>query len=46
MTSRKAMEHIGGRLTPRIDMAAIPSGPVAHVVYAIARADFAAGPLS
>ncbi|MXO61322.1 GNAT family N-acetyltransferase [Altererythrobacter salegens] len=44
--SRKAMEHIGGRLTDQIDMTDTPNGPVAHVVYEITRESFATGPLS
>ncbi len=44
--SRKAMEHIGGRLTDRIDMTDTPNGPVAHVIYEISRQDFAQGPLA
>ncbi len=44
--SRKAMEHIGGRLTDRVDVTETPDGPVRHVVYEIDRASFASGPLS
>ncbi len=44
--SRKAMEHIGGRLTDRIDVTETPEGPARHVVYEIDRASFASGPLA
>lgn len=39
--SRRAMEKIGGVLTPREHMA----GPIRHVIYAIDSAGFASGPL-
>ncbi|MGI4881273.1 MAG: GNAT family N-acetyltransferase [Janthinobacterium lividum] len=44
--SRRAMEKIGGRLTDRIYDADYPSGVVRHVIYAIDRKGFAAGPLA
>lgn len=44
--SRRAMAKIGGTLTGRSLMLPMPGGPVAHVVYAIDRAAFAAGPLA
>ncbi len=44
--SRRAMEKIGGRLTDRTYDADFPHGVVPHVVYAIDRDDFAAGPLA
>lgn len=43
--SRKAMQHIGGRLTDRVDCVDTPRGPVSHVIYEIDRDGFAAGPL-
>jgi RimJ/RimL family protein N-acetyltransferase len=44
--SRKAMTHIGGRLSEREEMLASPHGPVRHVIYEISRESFAAGPLA
>lgn len=44
--SRRAMEKIGGQLTDRTYDAHYPSGVVRHVVYAIDRDGFAAGPLA
>ena len=44
--SRRALEKIGGRLTDRIVNAPMAGGAVAHVVYAIDRAGFAASPLA
>jgi RimJ/RimL family protein N-acetyltransferase len=44
--SRGAMEKIGGRLTERVDITELPSGPARHVIYQIDRASFAGGPLS
>ena len=46
LRSRGAMENIGGRLTERIDITELPSGPARHVVYEIDRASFASGPLA
>lgn len=46
LRSRRAMEKIGGMLTPRVDEAIVHSAPVRHLVYAIDRAGFAAGPLA
>ena len=44
--SRRAMEKIGGRLTDRVDIEQLATGPAVHVVYEIDRASFASGPLS
>jgi RimJ/RimL family protein N-acetyltransferase len=44
--SRGAMEKIGGRLTNRIEVTELPSGPARHVVYEIDGARFASGPLA
>ena len=44
--SRRAMEKIGGVLTERIDEAEMAGRTVRHVVYAIDRPGFAAGPLA
>jgi RimJ/RimL family protein N-acetyltransferase len=44
--SRKAMANIGGVLTDRRLAWAMPNGTVVHLVYAIDRAGFAAGPLA
>ncbi|MFD1613323.1 GNAT family N-acetyltransferase [Sphingomonas tabacisoli] len=44
--SRRAMEKIGGVLTPRLDHAEMAGVPVTHVVYAIDREGFERGPLS
>ena len=44
--SRGAMEKIGGRLTDRIDITELPSGPARHVIYEIDRQAFANGPLA
>ena len=46
LRSRGAMEKIGGRLTDRIDLTMLPSGPARHVIYEIDRASFASGPLA
>jgi RimJ/RimL family protein N-acetyltransferase len=43
--SRRAMEKIGGVLTPRLDHAEMAGVPVTHVVYAIDRDGFEMGPL-
>ncbi len=45
VVSRKAMEHIGGRLTDELDVRETPDGPVRHLVYEIDRVGFASGPL-
>ena len=39
-------EFLGGRLTDRIDVTELPSGPARHVIYEIDRASFASGPLA
>lgn len=44
--SRTAVERIGARLTERTTTAQLSTGPVVHVVYAIDRDGFAAGPLA
>ncbi len=44
--SRRAMEKIGGVLTPRVQHAELAGAPVVHVIYAIDRARFASGPLA
>lgn len=44
--SRIACERIGGVLTDRDDVSQMASGPVRHVIYAISREAFAAGPLA
>lgn len=44
--SRTACERIGGVLTGREWTANLSTGPVNHVVYAVTRAGFAAGPLA
>lgn len=44
--SRRAMEKIGGVLTARTFDAPARGAPVRHVIYAIDRAGFAAGPLA
>ncbi len=46
LRSRRAMERIGAVLTDRIDRAEMAGREVRHVVYAIDRAAFAAGPLA
>lgn len=46
LRSRRAIEKIGAILTDRIDEAEMAGVPVRHVVYAIDRAGFAAGPLA
>ena len=46
LRSRGAMENIGGRLTERIDITELPSGPARHVIYEIDRVSFASGPLA
>lgn len=43
--SRRAMEKIGGALTDKEVIIEMAGGPVKHVVYAITRETFAAGPL-
>lgn len=43
--SRRAIEKIGGVLTPRIVDAPVEGRPTPHVVYAIDQAAFANGPL-
>jgi len=44
--SRTAIERVGAVLTDRVVEALLSTGPVTHVVYAIDRAGFAAGPLA
>ncbi len=46
LRSRRAAEKIGAILTDRIDTAEMAGREVRHVVYAIDRAGFAAGPLA
>jgi RimJ/RimL family protein N-acetyltransferase len=46
LRSRRAIEKIGGVLTDRVDPGFMAGKPVRHVVYAIDRARFAAGPLA
>lgn len=46
LRSRRALDKIGARLTDRTDRAEVAGKPVCHVVYAIDRPGFAAGPLS
>lgn len=46
LRSRRAMEKIGGRLTERRLVVDMAGTPVDHVIYAIDRAGFAAGPLA
>lgn len=46
LRSRRAMEKIGGQLTDEREVIEGPNGPIVHVVYAITRAGFAAGPLA
>ena len=46
LRSRRAIEKIGAVLTDRIDTAEMAGAEVRHVVYAIDRAGFAAGPLA
>jgi RimJ/RimL family protein N-acetyltransferase len=46
LRSRRAMEKIGGVLTDREYVTDLAGGPVRHVIYAIDRAGFAAGPLA
>lgn len=46
LRSRRAIEKIGGILTERVDPGFMAGKPVRHVVYAIDRAGFAAGPLA
>lgn len=43
--SRRAMEKIGGVLTTRMHESEMAGKPVRHVIYAIDRESFAAGPL-
>ena len=45
LRSRAAMEKIGGRLRPEVELVVTPLGEVARVIYEIRREDFAAGPL-
>lgn len=45
LRSRRAMEKIGGQLTSARETVEGPNGPIVHVVYAITRERFAAGPL-
>ena len=44
--SRGAMANIGARLTDRIDVTQMAGGPAIHVIYEVARDDFASGPLA
>lgn len=44
--SRKAMAKIGGRLTDEVDIRERGGRMIEHVVYEIAREDFAGGPLA
>lgn len=44
--SRRAMEKIGGVRTPRTQHTTLAGSPVVHLIYAIDRAGFAAGPLA
>ncbi len=44
--SRRAIEKIGAVLTDRVDAAEMAGASVRHVIYAIDRAGFAAGPLA
>ncbi len=46
LRSRRAMEKIGGRLTPREHITTHAGAPTRHVIYEIDRASFAAGPLA
>ncbi len=46
LRSRRAVEKIGAVLTDRIDEAEMAGVAVRHVIYAIDRAGFAAGPLA
>ena len=46
LRSRRALEKIGARLTDESAVVDSTNGPTRHVVYEIARASFAAGPLS
>jgi RimJ/RimL family protein N-acetyltransferase len=43
--SRRAVEKIGGVLTDRVQEVTMGDTVIRHVAYAIAKADFAAGPL-
>jgi RimJ/RimL family protein N-acetyltransferase len=43
--SRRAVEKIGGVLTDRVQEVTLGDRVIRHVTYAIAKADFAAGPL-
>jgi len=45
LRSRRALEKIGGRLTPRRFADEVNGQPVVHLVYAITAADFARSPL-
>ena len=46
LRSRRAMEKIGGVLTDRRHFAEMAGAQVVHVIYRIAREDFARGPLA
>ncbi len=46
LRSRRAIEKVGAVLTDRIDTAEMAGTQVRHVVYAIDRAAFAAGPMA
>ena len=46
LRSRRAMEKIGGQLTPREHYAEMAGQRVRHVIYSIDRASFASGPLA
>lgn len=46
LRSRRAQEKIGAVLTPRVKIATLGGREVRHVVYAIDRAGFVAGPLA
>jgi len=46
LRSRRAMEKIGGRLTPDTEMLDTPTGPVLYVHYDVTRESFAEGPLA
>ena len=46
LRSRRAIEKLGAVLTDRVDTAEMAGAEVRHVVYAVDRAAFAAGPLA
>ena len=46
LRSRRAVQKIGGRLTPRTHRAMMAGRQALHVIYAIEAADFAASPLA